>query len=93
MAANGLIQTQVPFHFFLLNGPPELMMASAISTSKISPPYGAPLVRTWLFSSQHGLAEQSRLLGDLGQPLGTLGELLGGHLVTNTVRMKPWGAM
>ena len=45
------------------------------------------------FSGRHGLTEKSRFLGDLRQPPGTLGPLLGDHLVTMGVRINPWGAM
>ena len=45
------------------------------------------------FSGRHGLAEKSRFWGDLQQPLGTLGPLLGDHLVTMGVSGKPQGAV
>ena len=56
--------------------------------------HGAPPVRTFFeaFSGRH-VAKTLRLLDDLRQSLGTVGPLLGSHLVTMGVRLSPWGAM
>ena len=57
------------------------------------PTYGAPLVRTQLFL-QAGMGWlKLQLWGDPQRPLGTLGPLVGDHLVTLGVSIKPWGAM
>ena len=46
------------------------------------PPVWGPTVRTQPFSGHYEVAEKSQILGDLQQPLGTLGPLLGDRLVT-----------
>ena len=88
------IRTQVPFHFLSLfyMGPLDNHGGPGcdLHLSQVGPPFGAPPVITQQFSSRHGLAE--RFLGDPRQPLGTLGPLLGDHLVTTGVRINSCSA-
>ena len=85
-----LIWTQVPFHLFLVYGPltNDGSPGCYLHISQDQPTYGAPPMRTQLFSGCCGLADKPRLLSDLQQPPGTLGPLLGDHLVTMGVHIN-----
>ena len=51
-----------------------------------------PTTEDLVISYHHWLAEKLRFLGDLRRPTGSLSLLLGDHLVTMGVCIKPWGA-
>ena len=57
------------------------------------PPFPRKVAPTEPFSGWHALAKKLRFQGDLRKPPGTLGPLLGCHLVTTGVCVNPWGAM
>ena len=87
-------QTEVPIPFFLLWIPsPMIAVPGFISKFFRQPPLWGPhhcLSR----SCRHVLAEKSRFLGDLRQSPGTLGLLLGDHLMTMDLHIiNPWGAV